>query len=234
MDLKKALKGLKQRIIDVDIQKVKDKIIEINHFFSRIFRKIIIIDHDVLAFLSVVFLITGSLVGFGICTMRQEDGRTGYHGDPDAMILELETELSSVRRMLEVKDSKIEALESSLSTLRKEDEKPRIIAVEMNSTTGNVSVCVDFFDPQVNQLGLIAIGVKSVESESEWYYQDPIAGDITSTKIAYYWLKENVEAPQDFLETDTWYRVAVWYFGGYDEVIVNSSEGYYENDIQVK
>ncbi len=232
MSIKKILERLKQRIIDiyygkvkdkiidVDIGKVKDKIIDINHVFSRIFHKIIIIDHEVLAFLTVGLVVIGSLVGFGICTLRQRDKQSESSGELEGMIQELETELRNIRDVLVDRDSEIEALSTSLNALRPGD-RPRILSVGMDIPKDNINLAVDIIDFQYST---IAVGVKRVEPESEWYYQDPIVGGNTSTKFDFYWLEGVAGAPEGFLAPDTLYRVAIWYDGGYDEVTVNSLE----------
>lgn len=237
MSIKKILRRLKQRIIDIDIGKVedkiidvdigriKDKIIEINHVFSRIFHKIIIIDHEALVFLTVVCVVTGSLVGFGICTMRRGERQSEPSGDLNAMIKELETELSSVRDMLEVRDTEIEALNSALA-YAKGDTEAIIISVEWNIANDNLRLLAKFY---TTGMRLQTIGVKRVEPESDWYsVQNPIEDPEypPSLIFGYYWNEEDAGAPEGFLTPNTQYRVAMTYLGGYDEVTVNSSGEY--------
>ena len=219
MNIKKTLRGLKQRIIDVDFGRLKDKIAA-DKFFSRTIRKIIEIDVVVLAFLTVILVAIGSLVGFGICTLRQGDKQSESSGELESMVQELETELSNIREVLEDRNSEIQALNSSLGALRPGD-RPRILSVRIDLSMDNICAGVDMINFGYS---IFAIGVKSVDPESEWYYQDPILGTNTATKFDFYWLEELAEAPEGFLAPDTWYRVAIWYDGGYDEVTANSSE----------
>ncbi|KXA89316.1 hypothetical protein AKJ37_04465 [candidate division MSBL1 archaeon SCGC-AAA259I09] len=102
----------------------------------------------------------------------------------------------------------------------------------INLANDNMRVAVDFVSLQsYNVYGLVAIGVKRFEPESEWYYQDPIIGGNTAQIFTCHWLEGLAEAPEGFLAPDTWYRVAIWYTGGYDEVTANSSGA--GNEIQV-
>lgn len=204
----------------------KEKIIEINHIFSGVFRKIIEVDHEALAFMTIVCLIIGGIVGFGVCRLSRGGDSSIESKDT---ILELQTEIDRLQRNLEDKNSEIEILNNAIAEAQ-HDIRCIISYVEWNVPEDYLIVNIS--NPTEFNTGLTSVGVRKDEPGSTWHFctdeNQPIwtyAIPPGQNSCSYTWAEGGSNAPTGFLAPNTYYRIAITYLGGYDEISSYSGGG---------
>lgn len=225
MNTKGILENLSEKIHRVG-GLAKDKIIDINHVFSGVFRKIIEVDHGALAFLTVVCLIAGGILGFGACKFSREEDLSM---ESKNTILELQTEVDRLQSDLENKNSEIEILNNTIAEAQYD---LRCIISHVDWNVSDDYLIVNISNPTEYKTGLTSVGVRKDEPGSTWYFCNDENQPVFTYAIPpgqdsclFPWTEVGSNAPAGFLVPNTYYRIAITYLGGYDEVSSYSGGG---------
>ena len=174
-----------------------------------------------LALLGGMGLIIGSLVGFGACSLIDRD-------DDTLNVEEVRREIDILQSQLDEKDSEIEALKDSIGDLQV--ERTCIISdVEWHLQEDYLIVYISNVSDY--RTVLTSVGVRYEDPDAAWYFSESenpiwtISIPPGQNSSSYYWYEENSEAPVGFLAPNRYYKIAITYFGGYDEITTRSPGG---------